>query len=125
MYPLQKQNISGLVLSNKEIIQIDATIITGLLILLTISSFVQVGDQSPIGRTPFEVAAFLIVPFALSAFIAVAHSFITVWEQKVIKGHRAYLLFSLGLTFLGFLWIFVIFLQLAFDVQLTVLFKSD
>ncbi len=98
-------------LENRDILQVNATVIMGLLILLSLSSFVESGEKNSINRTPQEAASFLIIPFSLSALVIIMGSFSTTLEQKEIRGVRIYHKSSLALMLVGFLWIFILFFQ--------------
>lgn len=104
-----------MILETRDILQVNATVIMGLLILLSLSSFAESGEENPVGRTPKEIASFLILPFALSAIVIISGSFSVTWEQKEVKGARIYRVSSLAFMFVGFVWIFLLFFDILFS----------
>jgi hypothetical protein len=66
-------------ISDKDILQIDATVIAGILILMTVSSFAitpqnHVQNNILPNMSPTSLAGLLIVPFSLSAILSIIHS---------------------------------------------------
>ncbi len=120
-------------LNDKDFLQIDATIIAGLLILLTITSITST-DESPISistemagnqsqtdneqyqsnifESPKFLAWAMIMPFAMSAIVVMFRSFAeeTKRSQKTLDWLRS---FNLGVLVSGFVYIIIFLFWIA------------
>jgi len=87
------------------IIQIDATIITGILILLTITKFVRTSDEFWL---PKGVAS-IVIPFAISALLAI-------WQLLIEfspKPEGNFIVISLIMMLVGFLYLIGIIMKIS------------
>ena len=72
-----------MVLTSNQVIQIDATVITGILILLTLSGFVEgtsEGKGIPIGNA---LIVLIIIPFSLSATYELVRSYSNIETKNI------------------------------------------
>lgn len=87
------------------IIQVDATIITGILILLTITKFVRTSDEFWL---PKGVAS-IVLPFSISALLAI-------WQlltEFSPKPEGNFIVLSLIMMLIGFLYLIGIILKIS------------
>jgi len=90
------------VLEDKDILQVDATIITGILIMLSITGFIGSG----IGKTSFtglaSLVSIVLIPFSVSAVLVVQLERIKTSYGRRVK--------SISLTLMEFGFVALIFL---------------
>lgn len=112
-------------LESSDLLQIDATIIAGILILLTISSFIptptgQINRMNrkiiqKIGKktyefTPYSVTAFIVMPFAVSAILIIIKQSFDMYqiEHQFFANFPLMYLFSTGIGFVYLLWVVIV-----------------
>ena len=99
----------------KDIVQINSTIIAGLLILLTIASFAGglVVDTTQSNGTQIRGAFITIIPFVISSCLAII-SMISQYVKKEEK--KNFVTFSLASMFIGFAYIgvYLVYLVLGY-----------
>lgn len=105
-------------LTTAEILQIDATIITGILILLTLARNtltrpIRTETGTPYTKTTMKLPAFValvVVPFSISALTILFQLFIFSSEQSTNMDTFTNLTYqlSLGMMIVGFLYIIAV-----------------
>lgn len=104
-----------MVLNGIDILQIDATVIAGILILLTITSFVEQRDtqsSKPVLK-PRKAVGYVGIPFALSAIIALLASMPLTPSAKIAaQDQDSLLIIAIGLTLIGFGYMIGVFIQI-------------
>ncbi|MGI0026365.1 MAG: hypothetical protein ACREAD_00795 [Nitrosopumilaceae archaeon] len=93
-----------------NILQVNGTVIAGILILLTIKSFK--GDHNEtftrIKITPKDAVAYVIIPFSISAIIAVSDAFKITTTQTNSTGIDWLLIGSAIFTVIGFVYLAIV-----------------
>ena len=93
-----------------NLLQVDGTVIAGIMILLTIKSFK--GDHSEaftkIKLTPKDAVAYVIFPFSISAIIAVSDAFKVTTTQTTQTGIDMLLILSAIFTVIGFVYLVIV-----------------
>ena len=99
----------------KDIVQINATVIAGLLILLTIASFQGglVVDTTQAMGTPIKAAFITIIPFVISSCLAI-YAMISQYLKK--QERKYFVAFSLASMLIGFAYIgvYLVYLVLGY-----------
>ena len=89
-------------LEDKDILQVDATIITGILIMLSVTGFIGSG----VGKTSFtglaSLVSIILIPFSVSAVLVV--------QLERMKPSYRYRVKSISLTLMEFGFVALIFL---------------
>lgn len=98
-----------------DILQIDATVIAGVLILLTVTSFVEQRDaqsSKPLFK-PRRAVGYVGIPFALSAIIALFASIpILPGAPLTAENENTLLVIAGGLTLAGFTYMIAVFVKI-------------
>ena len=98
-----------------NILQVDGTVIAGILILLTIKSFK--GDHNEaftkIKLTPKDAVAYVILPFSISAIIAVSDAFKVITTQTTQTEIDILLILSAIFTVIGFVYLVIVILAIS------------
>ena len=90
-----------------SILQVDGTVIAGILILLTIKSFKKDGSELPtkIKLTPKQACGYVIVPFSISAAFMIFGSLVTTFDMTGFQ------LASIS-TIIGFVYLIVVIIAI-------------
>ena len=94
-------------LTNKEILQIDATVLAGLLILLTIISLEPSDKIVSVWTSPNSWALWVGLGFSFSAILSICASVIN--EKKHPIGEKNVRLASMAFMLTGFIFLGIIF----------------
>ena len=98
-------------LPNRDILTLDAILITGILIFMTVSSYAEIGSFNE-DRSVFQVVAFMIACFSFSSILLIWSSFQKL-EGRRINNNNVRIGGAL-VTFVGFLFLIIFAFQLAF-----------
>lgn len=99
-------------IESSDILQMDATIIVGILILLTITSYKLSNPEIPKSKklyfTPVKATAFVIIPFSVSAIIELLKN-----TANPIANNPVMDILELALPIIGFIYIAIIITNFA------------
>jgi hypothetical protein len=90
------------VLEDKDILQVDATIITGILLMLSITGFIGSGIGKPSFSGLASLVSIVLIPFSVSAVLVV--------QLERMKPSHRHRVKSISLTLMEFGFVALIFL---------------